>query len=114
MGPFSSSVTSAEDVGAWPYPVGILVKWVTFSDTLHCYAAGANLGVGGASYVEMLLLYELWAGERLLLEKALLWNRRPGRPISVSAVPFGPGIDIWRSSRFVGALIRSPLHPTSC
>ena len=24
----------------------------------------------------------------------------PGRPISVSAVPFGPGIDIWRSCRF--------------
>ena len=28
-------------------------------------------------------------------------------PISVSAVPFGPGIDIWRSSRFIGALMRS-------
>ena len=29
------------------------------------------------------------------------------RPISVSAVPFGPGIDIWRSCRFIGALMRS-------
>ena len=42
-----------------------------------------------------------------------LWRRlilvisRPGRPISVSAVPFGPGIDIWRSCRFIGALMRS-------
>ena len=30
-----------------------------------------------------------------------------GRPISVSAVPFGPGIDIWRSCRFIGAIMRS-------
>ena len=32
---------------------------------------------------------------------------RPGRPISVSAVPLGPGIDIWLSCRFIGALMRS-------
>ena len=31
--------------------------------------------------------------------------RRPARPISVSAVPFG--IDIWRSCRFSGCLMRS-------
>ena len=29
------------------------------------------------------------------------------RPISVSAVPFGPGIDIWRSCLFIGAMMRS-------
>ena len=52
-------------------------------------------------------MYELWAGERLSLEKAHPRYLRPGRPISVSAVPFGPGIDIWRSCRFVGALMRS-------
>ena len=28
-------------------------------------------------------------------------------PISVSAVPSGPGIDIWRSCRFIGAVMRS-------
>ena len=59
------------------------------------------------SYVELLLHYELWAGERLTLEKAHPRHLRPGRPISVSAVPFGPGIDIWRSCRFVGAVMRS-------
>ena len=41
-----------------------------------------------------------------------LWRRlllviKPRRRISVSAVPFGPGIDIWRSCRFIGALMRS-------
>ena len=39
--------------------------------------------------------------------KALLRFRRPGRPISVSAVPCVPGIDIWRSCRFIGAFFRS-------
>ena len=45
--------------------------------------------------------------------RGCLWKKltprylRPGRPISVSAVPFGPGIDIWRSYRFIGALMRS-------
>ena len=52
-------------------------------------------------------MYELWAGERLFLEKAHPRYLRPGRPISVSAVPVGPGIDIWRSCRFIGALMRS-------
>ena len=50
--------------------------------------------------LRLLILYELWAGERLSLEKAYIPHLRPGRPISVSAVPFGPGIDIWRSMSF--------------
>ena len=65
-----------------------------------------DLGVG-VSYVELLILYELWVGERLVLEKARPRYLRPGRPISVSAVPFGPGIDIRRSCRFIGAMMRS-------
>ena len=43
----------------------------------------------------------------MVLEKARPRYLRPGRPISVSAVPLGPGIDIWRSCRFLGALMRS-------
>ena len=41
------------------------------------------------------------------MEKAHPRYLRLGRPISVSAVPFGPGIDIWRSCRFIGASMRS-------
>ena len=66
-----------------------------------------DLGAGGVSYVELLIIYELWAGERLSLKKAHPRYLGQGRPISVSAVPFGPGIDIWRSCRFIGALMRS-------
>ena len=57
--------------------------------------------------MELLILYELWADERLSLEKAHPRYLRPGRPISVSAVPFGSGIDIWRSCRFIDAMMRS-------
>ena len=56
-----------------------------------------HLGPGGISCVELLILYELWAGERFQFEKAVPRCQRVDRPISVSAVPFGPGIDIRRS-----------------
>ena len=78
-----------------------LVSWLSGSP------GDLDLGVGGVSFVELLILYELWAGERLSLEKAHPRYLRPGRPTSVSAVPFGPGIDIWRSCRFIGAMTRS-------
>ena len=76
-------------------------------NSLHWPVGNLDLGVGGISYVELLVLYELWAGERLVLEKAHPRCLRPGRPISVSAVPFGPDIDIWRSCRFIAAMMRS-------
>ena len=41
------------------------------------------------------------------MEKAVPRYRRAGRSISVSAVPFGPGTDIWRYCRFFGALFRA-------
>ena len=96
------SAISAADVALWPYTPGLLVQWVSFLASLHWPAGGSDLGVGGVSYLELLILYELWAGERLSLEKATPRYLRPGRSISVSAVPFGPGIDIWRSCRFIG------------
>ena len=65
-----------------------------FLGSPHWPAGGFDLGVGGISFVELLIFRELWAGERLSLEKAHLRYLRPGRPISVSVFPFGPGIDI--------------------
>ena len=83
--------------------VGLLVKWVAFLGTLHWSVGGLDLGVGGVSHVEILILYELWAGERLDFEKALPRYRRAGRPISVSAVPFGPGVPAGHWSSFLSA-----------
>ena len=101
------TIVCGEDIALWLYTPGLLVKWVSFLNSLHWPIGDLDLGVGGVSYVELLIMYELWAGERLSLEKAHPRYLRPGRPISVSAVPFGPGIDIWRSCRFIGALMRS-------
>ena len=97
----------AEDIALWPHTPGLLVKWVSFLNRLHWPVGDLYLGVGGVSFVELLILYELWAGERLSLEKAHPRYLRPGRPTPVSAVPFGPDIDIWRSCRFIGALMWS-------
>ena len=59
----------ADDVAHWPKTHGLVVKWVTFLESLHWPAGRLDLGVGGISYVELLILYELWAGERLSLGK---------------------------------------------
>ena len=50
------------DIEVWPYSVGMLVKWVAFLHSLHWLADGCSLGVGGVSYVELLILYEIRAG----------------------------------------------------
>ena len=54
--------------------------------SLHWPSAGGDLGPGGISNVELLILYELWA-ERFQFEKAVPRCKRVDRPISVSAVP---------------------------
>ena len=87
-----ASAISADDIAHGPYTAGLLVKWVAFLGSLHWPAGGMDLGFGGISYVELLILYELGAGERLSLEKAHPSYLRPGRPISVLAGPFGQAL----------------------
>ena len=64
----AAALVTVDDVGAWPICVGILVKWVAFLGSLHW----PDLGVGGVSFVEVLILYELWAGERAGFGKGCL------------------------------------------
>ena len=72
----------------------LLVFWfkcVTFLGTLRWPAAGADMGGRCGLSCGDVFFSELWAGERLVLEKALPRYQRPGRPISVSPVPGGLG-----------------------
>ena len=46
---------TCRDIEVRPYSVGMLVKWVAFLHSLHWLAAGCSLGVGGVSYVELLI-----------------------------------------------------------
>ena len=84
-----AAVVCADDIALWPYTPGLLVKWVSFLNSLHWPIGDLDLGVGGVSYVELLIMYELWAGERLSLEKAHPRYLRPGRPI------FSVGFSVW-------------------
>ena len=62
---------TAADVRCCLFSVSILVKLCAFLGSLHCPSTVEDLGVGGVSYVELLILYECWAGERLVLEFAV-------------------------------------------
>ena len=48
------------DVAVWPFSVFLLVKIGAFLGTLHWPAEAGDFGGGGVSYVELLIMYELW------------------------------------------------------
>ena len=50
-------VVSAAGICLWPYSVDVLIKLVTFLSSLHWPSDGGDLGPGGISYVELLILY---------------------------------------------------------
>ena len=54
-------------------------------NSLHWLSEVWDLGCGGISFFERLILYERWAGKRLAPETSIPRSCRLGRPISVSA-----------------------------
>ena len=102
----ATSIT-CHDIDLWPCSVSVLVKSVTFLATLHWPQGGSILGSGVFLLWRCSCCMSSGAGERLDLEKAVPWYRGAGRSISVSAVPLGPGTDIWRSCRYICALLRA-------
>ena len=98
---------SGDDVGRWPFSTGALVKLVAFLSSLSWPSEVTDIGPGGVSYVELLILYERWAGERLRVEDSIPKYRRPGRSILVSATHMCPDTDIWKLCRFLGNMLRA-------
>ena len=84
-------------LAAWAYSVSLLGKFSAFLSSLSWPAGAEDLGHFGVSYREVLILFEQWAGHRLLSEKV--------RPIS--SVPVSEGIEIWQGCRFISSLVRA-------
>ena len=50
--------TGEADVAAWPFSVGLLVNVAHFLCSLQWPRGAGDLGVGGVSFLELLILYE--------------------------------------------------------
>ena len=96
---------SRDDVAAWPYSVGILIRFTSFLRHLHWPSGSVDMGHFGVSFLELLILFEHWAGHRLLSEKVTRPHVRAGRPISVSSVPVSEGIEIRHGCQFISSLV---------
>ena len=57
--------------------------------------------------LELLILFEQWAGHQLLTEKVTRPHVRANRPILLPSVPVSEGIEIRHGCQFVSSLIRS-------
>ena len=78
-----------------------------FLGTLQWPAGAEDLGHFGCSFLEVLILFEQWAGHRLKSEKATRPHIRPNRPISISSVPVSEGIEIRQECQFISSLLRA-------
>ena len=65
------------------------MKFIAFLETLNWPSSIDDLGLGGATFLEMLILYETWAGEELGIELTVPQNNRNRRP------NFGVVADFW-------------------
>ena len=95
------------DISAWPYSVGILVRFTSFLGTLHWPSGSVDLGHFGISFLELLILFEQWAGHRLLGEKVTRPHVRAGRSILFPSVPVLEGIEIRHGCQFISSLVRA-------
>ena len=69
-----------DDVAVWPYSVDILLVISSFLASLHWPQGTPDLGKFGISYFELLLMFEVYTGQRLHTEKAFRPHLRPRRP----------------------------------
>ena len=95
------------DISAWPKSVGILVRFTSFLGTLHWRSGSVDLGHFGVSFLELLILFEHWAGHRLLGEKVTRFHFRSGRTISVFSVPVSERMEIRHGCQFIYSLVRA-------
>ena len=95
------------DIAAWPYSVSILIRYTSFLNTLHWPSGTEDFGHFGISFLELLILFEQWAGHRLLSEKVTRPHVRANRPILIPSVPVSEGIEIRHGCQFISSLVRA-------
>ena len=97
---------SGADIAAWPYSVGILIRF-TFLNTLQWPAGDVDLGHCGVSFLDVLVFVEQWADHQLLSEKVTRPHVRANRPILIPSVPVSEGIEIRNGYQFLSSLARA-------
>ena len=95
----------ADDVTHWPYSLGL------WSNGLPFLGVSIGLLVVGILGLVAFLMWNFSFSMSFGQGRGSLWNRLLlvtfGQGVQFQEQPFGPGIDIWRSCRFTGALMRS-------
>ena len=66
-----------------------------------------TLVIFGISFLELLILFEQWAGHRLLSEKVTRPLVRANRPILIPSVPVSERIEIRHGCQFLSSLVRA-------
>ena len=56
--------------------------------------------------MELLILFEQWAGHRLLCERVTWPHVRANRPILIPSVPVSEGIEIRHGCQFLSSVVR--------
>ena len=57
--------------------------------------------------MELFILFEQWAGHRLLIEKVTGPHVKANRPILIPSVPVSEGIEIGHGCQFLSCLVRA-------
>ena len=99
-------VTGA-DVDAWPHSVSMLCKFTAFLGTLQWSAGAEGIGHFGVSFLKGLILFEQWAGHRLLSEKVTPPHVRANRPILITSVLVSEGFEIRLGCQLIRSLVRA-------
>ena len=102
-----SGPVTANDIAVWPYSVTALIKFTSFLSTLQWPEGLNEMGHHGVSYVELLILFEKWIGNRLLPEKTIPKSRRAGRPLCIGDTPVSDGVKIRTGCQLLGSKLRS-------
>ena len=98
---------SGADIAFWPYSVGILCGLTAVLGTLHWPLGSEDMGHFGVSFLENIILFEQWAGHRLLSERVTRPRVRANRPILIPSVPVSEGIEIRHGCQFINSLVRA-------